>query len=159
MEDKLELKHLAPYLPYDVEVELKNEIVHNQIILDVDSLRRNGLSYIKPILRPLSDLTKEIDWRNDGKKILFEKLFFRENSLKLNKELRITNGKPISEFLTYGIVEKMLEHHFDVFGLIEKGLAIPMGEEENDFNQELDDEMGLREMNETTNKMFNPDED
>ena len=64
------------------------------------------------ILRPLSDLTKEIDghcyW------LLIEDIemrYFRLKNIEINK-------------LCVKTYNNLLSHHFDVFGLIEKGLAI-----------------------------------
>jgi hypothetical protein len=58
---KLELKHLAPYLPYSLMVKRMSQIY----VLTSDIIARrekNGtLHLIKPILHPLSDITKEIE--------------------------------------------------------------------------------------------------
>ena len=68
---KLELKHLAPYLPYGLK--LIGDIDNNPIDkYDISTdgwlcyITNNGggkgrISGYKPILRPLSDLTKEIE--------------------------------------------------------------------------------------------------
>ena len=67
METQLTIKHLAAYLPYGLKavneirnftVEIKglqtdNDVIHN--------LGKSPIKFIKPILRPLSDLTKEIE--------------------------------------------------------------------------------------------------
>jgi len=74
---KLELKHLAGYLPYGLKVIFESK---GGRILEVTGLRMAGVSeqtskliyfnsisetlnieYFKPILRPLSDLTKKIE--------------------------------------------------------------------------------------------------
>ena len=63
---KLELKHLAPYLPYGLKMKLLNFPFDGHIrILELDCghdfhfyLQNN---YVRPFLRPLSDLTKEIE--------------------------------------------------------------------------------------------------
>jgi len=120
---KLELKHLAPYLPYDLTI-MTNWDIPEPYGLNCDNIGLAISEQDKPILRPLSDLTKEIDYVGVGNKVVFAKTFFREHSQRLEKELKITNGSPFIEFLDYGIVEKMFKYHFDVFGLIEKGLAI-----------------------------------
>lgn len=57
---KLELKHLAPYLPYGLKLVYLDGSIRDLIYLDLQSLSRIGI-YCKPILRPLSDLTKEIE--------------------------------------------------------------------------------------------------
>jgi hypothetical protein len=76
---KLEIKHLAPYLPYKIcgvcegehAIELVLGVYENEIITDID-----GTTYdnFKPILRPLSDLTKEIE-HNGEKFVPIEWLF------------------------------------------------------------------------------------
>ena len=124
---ELELKHLAPYLPYELKIlngkeyDIVNGIDNKTVI----SLFRGHLENfttienVKPILRPLSDLTKEI---------------------KVNGNLFTPNHHPLFKifisadmdwfidncpfFVDYGQVQKLLEWHFDVFGLIELGLAI-----------------------------------
>ena len=67
METQLTIKHLAAYLPYGLKavneirnftVEIKglqtdNDVIHN--------LGKSPIKFIKPIIRPLSDLTKEIE--------------------------------------------------------------------------------------------------
>lgn len=133
---KLEPKHLIPYLPYSLKVimEGKKTNVAWMSTKNIAVIIPNGIGEykripwkrahlnIKPILRPLSDLTKEIEI--DGKKIIFIKIFFREARLLLEKELKNTNGKLIVDYLTWEIIVKLLEYHFDIFELIPKGLAI-----------------------------------
>ena len=65
--DKLELKHLATYLPYGLKIKLPYGILtlgnHPNVHKD-DQLINYGsviIDQLKPILRPLSDLTKEIE--------------------------------------------------------------------------------------------------
>jgi hypothetical protein len=175
---KLELKHLAPYLPYGLNyffkdknndrfydwwshypkraimnftealenkdkdaIEIRNSIIsfkepflvwdvddwllgcgETQLGWDVDDLLLNE---VKPILRPLSDLTKEMEY--DGDIITpiyyryFDSMFFEDDFLRgivlRNSSYKITQ-------CSYGVLQKLFEWHFDVFGLIEKGLAI-----------------------------------
>lgn len=91
----------------------------------------NEMKSCKPILRPMSDLTKEVDYRKDGSKIVFINTFMREHRMKLEKELRVTNGKLLIEYLDFGIVEKLLKYHFDIHSLIEKKLAININTVQN----------------------------
>lgn len=79
---KLELKHLAPYLPYGLEV-VACRIQNTQFILEkMNQTKAYGytkygnfvpisdlISEIKPILRPLSDLTKEIEVNSEKIKV------------------------------------------------------------------------------------------
>lgn len=120
--EKLELKHVAPYLPYGLKVLYWNG--------DADSYVQtlSGLTYglksvlgsdkHKLILRPLSDLTKEITHNGETfvpMDVLFD-LFAQTDLLDFD----------IDEILNqpYQIIQKLLEWHFDISGLIKKGLAI-----------------------------------
>lgn len=107
---KLELKHIAPYLPYGLKcmyaciMDVKNdriETMHENNIEKV--LNGYGTFVILPILRPLSDLTK----------------------LKSNTDwwkIKINVG--ITKSLDYDSIQELLAEHYDIFGLIEQGLAI-----------------------------------
>jgi hypothetical protein len=135
---KLELKHLAPYLPY--ELLLKGNI---------ESWKMTGdnISYVeqvqaKPILRPLSDLVNEINV--DGKRFIPIEHFeagsvYRDykgvkTSVYISYDLcgetftdAICIGGSIKD-TDYKYVELLLKWHFDVFRLIEDGLAINMND-------------------------------
>lgn len=148
---KLEPKHIAPYLPYEVIVqspvivytEGENPIPsHEDIqegVLTVDDLK-NDLGYLRPILRPLSDLTKEIE-RHGEKFIpiialypLFNKqppnvemicnqeVDYAESHYYGGEALKINTKYPLEN--RYDLLQKLFEWHFDVFGLIDEGLAI-----------------------------------
>ena len=148
--NKLELKHIAPYLPYQLKViEVYNgKQVNDEFIVDcvnwnggniggsdasLDSFeleRAFNLRDIKPILRPMSDLFKLIDWDNNSNPYMLGR--------KMGLIQIIEDGNPlIVEELYAEQCESpgvcldarycnwwLFEHHFDVFGLIEKGLAI-----------------------------------
>lgn len=73
----------------------------------------------KPILRPLSDLTKEIE-HNGEKFVPSEKLAFHLFE-KSDREYYLNGG---INGVPFWVSQKYFEWHFDVFGLIEKGLAI-----------------------------------
>ena len=75
----------------------------------------------KPILRPLSDLTKEIEV--DGEKFVpaIELNWSNITTDILSKSINLTNK--FNNLFAFDY-KKLLEWHFDVFGLIEKGLAI-----------------------------------
>tara|TARA_B110000091_G_C13615724_1_gene390768 strand:- start:391 stop:747 length:357 start_codon:yes stop_codon:yes gene_type:complete len=117
---KLELKHLAPYLPYGlkyVKYSYNNSPIRHDIMQGVST---NGiyacgditpLSFknCKPILRPLSDLTK---------------LGSNERWWMTTIDLGITK-------LGYESIQELLEEHYDIFNLIEKGLAIDINTLEN----------------------------
>lgn len=102
---KLELKHLAPYLPYGLKVSSIHTLNAENGIGNINHIVRavnKGKKQYRPILRPLSDLTKEE----------YRCLFY---------------GNPLDykiDELPYKTFIKLLEWHFDVFHLIPQGLAI-----------------------------------
>lgn len=180
--EKLEIKHLAPYLPYDlkeinytakkhglIETPLIGVVNANNILTFVD-----GKAEGKILLRPLTDLFKEIE--HNGEKFIPIREIFRmqpfvgyaeeyelsdwyirfydwhkvkdeENYWQLDfysgiddmtgfdnftfKLTRHDKGEsptvaPILNQLM--LFEKLFEWHFDVYGLIGKGLAININE-------------------------------
>ena len=168
---KLELRHLAAYLPYKLKI-LRPD---NETVLQLTGLNGNLLIFLedytekyghirknKPILRPLSDLTKKIEI--NGKefiplgKILTENFsnvininfgcsnygyYAQGEKIAPKSIIRISYSdidgfilskmpndhvKPSDYFRKTGnqdwMFEKLFEWHFDVFGLIDAGLAI-----------------------------------
>ena len=108
---KLELKHLAPYLPYGLQFLKYNQIhllskldyTDNELWLVNYGFLGINSNITKPILRPLSDLTEDllcISWIEH----------IRDNGLCTE--------------CPYEVWKVLFKNHFDVFGLIEKGLAI-----------------------------------
>ena len=124
--EKLELKHLAGYLPYGLKMLANNDFVSPKI----RELTIDGYQFIvntrKPILRPLSDLTKEIE--HNGEKFMPIRKFYdmrhvSESELDIwGKEL-INDIKKGKEF-KLSHFEKLYEWHFDIHRLIEKELAV-----------------------------------
>jgi hypothetical protein len=119
---KLELKHLAPYLPYGLKYKTKTQGMElpNVMELDAETLydwdiaKRDydeGYMIIKPILRPLSDLTE------------YNARFLSSDTyLNLCEE---GSGEGLNYFyLKYNETTELFKRHYDVFGLIEKILAI-----------------------------------
>jgi len=157
----LEIKHLDNYLSHKlmcvrnesnpvelVGLRFGNESVNNELWI-----WKEGKQYLtgylyecKPILRPLSDLTKEIE-HNGQKFVPMEYLFEFENPYnKIPKRMKyhyeeVPNRISISHNASsrdtevlfsemganpYWMIQKLFEWHFDVFGLIGKGLALPL---------------------------------
>ena len=104
---KLELKHLAPYLPYGLKFywEQLDGTPNKPWTLTINSIEFALENQNKPILHPLSDLTDYV-------------------SQSLLDRIENSSSRDLTESLNYNSVCYLLEHHFDVFGLIEKGLAI-----------------------------------
>lgn len=167
---KLELKHLASYLPYGLKVSnqfgvfellgIRNKSNTNNNLMLSYKLHSDivwGYDYQnKPILRPLSDLTKEID----GVVHLVElaKIQCECDILDYKLQSKVIGGisafginyinddygsmvfgydtfngfglhiKPMNDVLFVSnqikLYNYLFEHHFDIYGLISKGLAI-----------------------------------
>ena len=125
---KLTIEHLAAYLPYGLkgfsrEENLGVELVKGYSTYSIDNeiyLITNvgdiDIELFQPLLRPLSYLTKEIE-HNGERFVPIEKL-------QSNKGFE---WRPeIIHLCSYQNVQKLLSWHFDIFGLIESGLAIPI---------------------------------
>jgi len=144
---KLTLKELAPYTPYGLKMkkwfhthrneELKFEIVKVKGVvigkygLEVHSSCSgfsNSIDKHQPILRPLSYLTKYIEY-NGERFIPFDELMKYsdyEDYLDMVIQDKYELNTPVR--WPYELVQKLFEWHFDLFGLIEKGLAIDINE-------------------------------
>jgi len=161
---KLELKHLSPYLPYELKIRC-GEISHpiltcsdtNEFEIAIKEVFIN--SAYKPILRPLSDLTKEIEINGEkfvpivelAKKNSYyginevEQVFVSSDCYcvryldneNIERQFEYCNGENKNFFVycvwnglrcdcynVLSLYQYLLEQHFDIFGLIEKGLAI-----------------------------------
>lgn len=145
---KLELKHLAPYLPYNLRLTkedwgkigqlvpfVKQDFKGLQIEIDYALSTK-----AKPILRPISDLSKlgvdNIPINEHTINLMIEEKFNEEygvfehykGSLELVKEgepsQRYDSRKVISFEVFEEIRNELLKGHYDLFGLIEKSLAI-----------------------------------
>jgi hypothetical protein len=123
---KLELKHLAPYLPYGLtgQIDLKDVPISHRNgdnirikTLDAENIPM-FLTYSKPILRPLSDLHKPI--QDNGNWTIPANYLYRNFDVT-DMEF---NGNIIDPKHGYDVYMFLISHHFDVFGLIEKGHAI-----------------------------------
>lgn len=160
--EKLELKHLAPYLPYglkgiltndkrgdfegedyvsDIEIFNKGSIwticgyAESDLCIPLGEgyfegfLWKNENTYtnfyngIKPILHPLSDLTKEIEVNGERFVPIIKLKNFDENITFYNNDIYYEK-EDWSIYLFEDIRDYLLQWHFDLFGLIEKGLAI-----------------------------------
>ena len=119
--------HLAPYLPYELRfsdgtilysIDIDNELM----LLDT---KKGGISNhriewgnILPVLRPISSLTIENMKEFSGSDFKRYSIEYLETILETYKKEISTNS------LSYRLMQKLFENHFDVFGLIEKGLAV-----------------------------------
>lgn len=120
---KLELKHLAPYLPYELELQILEHpfgIVPRKLELDCGHDFNYHLQEgnVKPILRPLKDVGTYIIDKEHNITFLESTGFYSESGIDFFIERVITG---LVEMIIW---QKLIEYHFDVFCLIEKGLAI-----------------------------------
>lgn len=87
-----------------------------------------GFDEVKPILRPLSDLTEEIEV--NGEKFvpiywLEDKYYTMPILQDINRFNRLLEEDENWIYqISFILITHLFEWHFDVFGLIEKGLAI-----------------------------------
>jgi hypothetical protein len=134
---QLTIKELSAYLPYGLKVQHTTflESGKNRVVVDtLESLCedcatfKSSMDYylidpedneceIKPILRPLSDLTKEIE--HNG-----ERFVPRDEFTDYEWDKYCCFDLPLDRFLPYDTFSKLIEWHFDVFNLIPQGLAI-----------------------------------
>ena len=179
---KLELKHLASYLHYGLNIK---DVKHGSVFEALHfittphqdfSLFKGNLDqlindkYLKPVLFPLSSLTKEITV-NGETFVPIKKLFelhhcgmrikerlqcfsFNKNKIKYDDfNCAITDGIYMFGYSNYGgfqaidtdeyknytvinqleLLMKLFEWKFDVFELIEAGLAEPVTEDFNPY--------------------------
>ena len=144
---ELQIKHLTPYLGHDLKfLDLYNKEITtltsiNKKIMSLGDCKQvvelNGYMYdledlheqYLPIFRPILDFNKTIE--HDG--YVLELLYELENDKNIewfdedqawSYLLKYEHKIESTDFIPYGIMEKLFEYHFDVFGLIEKGLAV-----------------------------------
>lgn len=129
---ELELKHMIPYLPYGIKCELlnyKSDYVGEQYgtcngfyfllgeahytFKDRETAGKDG-SLVKPILKPLSNLTDEFS-ETTKQAILY---------LDECSRLPYNDNDMLTKTLLYSDVVKLAKLHYDIFGLIRLGLAI-----------------------------------
>lgn len=134
---KLEKKHICPYLPYELEIqtvikgsfttESPRTIIETLKYNDINSLlvKRYRVISCKPILRPLSDLLLVPEGETDTHYDIIQQdicSLFEINAKELYVHTYLTARVEISK--SYEIYQYLFENHFDVFGLIDEGLAI-----------------------------------
>jgi hypothetical protein len=146
---KIEFNELAGYLPHELQIAyfffgehictapMVASMIGNSFTkeIPINAILTNDADF-KPLLHPLSDLTKEID--HNGERFVpvewfeigddgGESLEYTHGNIKLIKTLKFIAEYNIHNdinYLPYGVVQKLHEWHFDVFNWIEKGLAI-----------------------------------
>ena len=150
--EELELKHISPYIPYGLEFKSNDKICKlGEIIVGMNTVVDWGssnhfINNIKPLLRPLSSitieeayelgvlLTSEADMEDvevgvGGIDVFGEYYTVVRYQDKVDEEYSfMIQFSPIGivgiDLIPYKAYEWLFKNHFDVFGLIEKGLAI-----------------------------------
>ena len=124
----LTLEYLSPYLPYKLcgilersETKYYLDTYSNMLGKGIENRTIDTWinSQIKPILRPLNDLFKKIELNGET---------FRP-SVKLNFHLSFSSDNEVyedikNEIISVKLQRQLIKWHFDVFGLIENGLAV-----------------------------------
>lgn len=130
---KLELKYCIPYLEHGVKIyEYRRDLIdlkYKYVYIGEMSLNANCTNpknfndgYLLA-LRPLSDLTKQIE-HNGNKFVAIEYFVDSENPYLKDEIIETLTLDKEPYYINYGYATKLIEWHFDLFGLIEKGLAI-----------------------------------
>lgn len=120
---KLELKHLAPYLPYGLKMVVKNDNSTQKWILGTENIR-HAIEWWKPILRPLNDALTHKVFSGDPQEGDINDLFI-DSSGRLSMDFEVGGSTASWDILSIQkYMQIYFENHFDVFGLIDAGLAI-----------------------------------
>ena len=135
---KLELKDIAGYLSYGLKcLDIENiaEVIYEFSTNSADGINfvnagKYTISQLKPILRPMSDLTKEIEVNGD-KFVPIERMKYLQLISPFYNIGDVLGGQIIDSLFTssrYGgefmIIDFLNSLHFDYRGLIGQGLAI-----------------------------------
>jgi hypothetical protein len=155
--EKLELRHLVGYLPYGIKGLLSrkgrlnqdddypnhrvheigiiknisfwdSEITGQLHVSETYSFDFSEIDEVDILLRPLSDLTKEIE--HNGERFVPADIICPKIEYKTEFDRQVAIGSlqlqgSIGFSCTYFvIVQKLTSWHFDLFGLIDSGLAV-----------------------------------
>ena len=135
--EELELYKLSYYLPHVIECVTDDgfrgvliQLALKEVDFDFQVKLADGNNFqcrytegVKPILHPLSDLKVEI---NHNGEIFTPNNWIHENYIgaKYDDDLKTLFGFKTYQHLPFALFQKLLEWHFDIFNLIDKGLAI-----------------------------------
>jgi len=137
--DSITLKEIAGYLSYGLDIlPIKRAYLYGSYEekkLTISVLNRFELKDIKPILWPLSMLTQEIEHSGEKfipfeqiKKIRNKNWIYFEDENEYCEMFHYSDHTENTYYnifdFPYEIIEKLYEWHFDLHGLIERGVAI-----------------------------------
>jgi hypothetical protein len=126
--EQLTLQHLAPYLPYSLNGLIKGEDSPQKLLgtYNTDECTliichstfdyECSLDEFKPILRPLKEIQDIPEIQEEFSEYHWES--FVNSFFLLGRSLNCF------DHVSYTIVELCFKYHLDIFGLIDKGLAI-----------------------------------
>lgn len=134
---ELKIEHLAPYLPYGISLQfvIREEIVRTGVMsrllnyshethpvrVAIDNYDSEHIWMFKPILKPLSDLEKDVVVATN----LEEVYDVSYNAVLHGVITFVSHEDPFDlEHLPLGAFTLLVKNHYDVFGLIEKNLAV-----------------------------------
>lgn len=128
---ELEVKHLAPYLPYGLKLQyvvrekvektgIMKSIIHNEdethpTKVSIEWCDSEHIWMFKPILRPLKEIQNVIE--------SFDGIEYYGSNYEKGRKIDGFSFGGISK-LELSDYQKLMSMHFDVFGLIEEGLAV-----------------------------------
>lgn len=120
---KPEIKHIIPYLPYDISAlidgvvcEIEGIDLHSKDTIIAERVNYK-LESVKLVLRPLSDLVTmateiDIEFRKDLNNDNYKYLGYINYSHAFHLD-----GKSVGVLaMPYFFIENLLENHFDIFG-------------------------------------------
>ena len=128
---ELLFKDLSARLPYNVIVRIHDINVtdyDNYLYEDTLAKFRSNDIIIKPYLRPISSMTME----EDRKRInlgIWKSNQYDGQIIGILQDVAYANPLNFQSALIW-----LLQNHFDIFGLIPKGLAIAVNEENNPYS-------------------------
>lgn len=148
MKDTIKLHEICGYLPYGMKVRWcdgKVDKINPRIDYDAKNEGEIDLQLflfvihetdtpedLKPLLRPLSGLTKEIE--HNGKRFvpivkLLQEYCFDTNQMT-EQEINEYAESMIEIDMSYMTAQMLMEWHFDIHGLIDRNLALNLNDYE-----------------------------
>jgi len=130
MKEQLTIQELSAYLPWEVEYTLddgKTRETLKSIDTGINTINfgwGDAIFFekelnVKLLLLPLSSLTKEIEHKGEKFVPSIEYGYLRFEEISTFK-----GGSNVLNFIQLREYNILLELHFDIFGLIERGLAV-----------------------------------
>lgn len=135
--EKIELKHLAPYLPYGLKLHYDDDKIgtlnrlsdineYDDIKISIDYFDSEHIWMFKPILRPMSDFDKMGLLGDDYYSYMSKLNADLPDNIQVDRDLEFDIDRECYVGCIYAmqVYKFLFEHHFDVFNLIPAGLAI-----------------------------------